>query len=274
MIRLERTSSTSRDSPQATNRIGWLLLVYLLSWLPVVGRSSLPETGILSAETLDLVHYAITAAMLVVARRSLRDYRVDKLSLILFVGFGGILRIPADPAFTEPEPTIWAFTLVAALLVVALLRSRSIRERWAQVSWSWVGLGLISSAGPVLVAAVVLTLITGTRTVISPVAPISGPALFYMFIYWMGHAAVLEEPAFRGFLWGYLGQHRWSGVQIWLLQAALFWLGHLRYFDNPLLFWVTVPLGGLLLGWLSWHSKSLAPSMVAHAAYNTLVAFL
>jgi membrane protease YdiL (CAAX protease family) len=271
-----------QDSPQAassqsqvTRRIGWLLLVYLLSWLPAIGRKTLPDTGsIVSVETLDLLHYATTAAMLVVARRSLREFRIDKLSLTFFVVFGAILRIPASPTISKTEPTFWAFSLIAVVLVIAIFRSRSALERWAHASWAWVGLGLISSVGPILLVAVVHTLVTGSPTVMALAAPLSGPALSYLFIYWMGHAAVLEEPAFRGFLWGYLEQHRWSGMRIWLLQAALFWLGHLRYIDNPLLFWVTVPLGGLLLGWLSWHSKSLAPSMVAHAAYNTLGAFL
>ena len=271
-----------QDSPQVagsqsqvTRRIGWLLLVYLLSWIPVIGRTNLPQTGaIVSVEALDLFHYIVTAAMLLVARRSLREFRIDKLSLTFFVVFGAILRIPASPSISRTEPTFWVFSLTAAVLVVAVFRSRSMRQRWAQLSWSWVGLGLISSIGPILLVAAVSTLVTGTPTVIALAGPLSGPALFYVFVYWMGHAAVLEEPAFRGFLWGFLEQRHWSGVRIWLLQAGLFWLGHLRYIENPLLFWVTVPAGGLFYGWLSWQSKSLAPSIVAHATYNSIAAFL
>lgn len=231
------------------------------------------EAGI-SPELIDVVRYALIAAMLVVARKRLRVFRIDKLSVASFVVFGAILRIPASSGETATQPTFWLFSVIAFPLAAVLFRTRSTEDRWEGVNWGWIGLALLSAPLPIVGVAAIAGLVTGIPTTIAPTAPLTLPALNYLFVYWMGHAAVLEEPAFRGFLWGFLEQHRWRGVHIWLLQAALFWLGHLRYFSNPFLFWVTVPLGGLLLGWLSWHSKSIAPSVVAHAAYNTLIAFL
>lgn len=260
---------------ESTRRIGWLLLIYLLFWVLVGSRLAVPEvSALISAELVDLLRYALVAAMLLVSRRDLRDFRIDRLAAVFFVVFGALLRIPAVPGLPNPEPTLWVFGLIALSLVVLVYRSPSTHPRWAAINWGWIGLALISAPLPIVGVAATQTLLTGSRTTIVPTAQFSGPALAYLFVYWMGHAAALEEPAFRGFLWGYLERQQLKGAHIWLLQAALFWLGHLRYLGNPFLFWVTVPLGGLLMGWLSWHSKSLAPSMVAHAAYNTLVAFL
>jgi membrane protease YdiL (CAAX protease family) len=90
----------------------------------------------------------------------------------------------------------------------------------------------------------------------------------------MSRAVILEEPVFRGFLWGFLRERGWNEKVIWLSQAALFWLAHLNYVQRPYTFWLVIPLSGLVYGWLAWKSRSLAPSMLAHAAYNSLAAVL
>jgi membrane protease YdiL (CAAX protease family) len=84
------------------------------------------------------------------------------------------------------------------------------------------------------------------------------------------HAAILEEPIFRGFLWGYLANRGWRDKSIWIIQGALFWLAHLSYWDRPYTFFVTVPAGSLLLGWLAWRSRSVGACMVAHGLFNAL----
>jgi membrane protease YdiL (CAAX protease family) len=102
---------------------------------------------------------------------------------------------------------------------------------------------------------------------------VTAGGLLIGFLSFLGNSAVLEEPAFRGFLWGYLEDFRWKPIQIWLLQAAMFLLAHLRYIDRPFTFLVAVPAAGLLFGWLSWKSRSIAASLVAHAAYNSIATY-
>ncbi|CAG0930278.1 hypothetical protein TFLX_01635 [Thermoflexales bacterium] len=91
------------------------------------------------------------------------------------------------------------------------------------------------------------------------------------FIYQLGYAAVSEEPLFRGFLWGYLRKLKCPEKWIWLFQTGLFMLGHIYYVTNaPVSFWIIVPVGGLVTGWLAWRSRSIATSMAAHGALNAL----
>ncbi len=104
------------------------------------------------------------------------------------------------------------------------------------------------------------------------------PSLFVLVAQWgiglgyqTGYAAVSEEPLFRGFLWGYLRKGGWSDGWICLFQAGLFMLGHIYYLNSlPISFWIIVPTGGLVLGWLAWRSRSIATSISAHATLNAL----
>lgn len=89
------------------------------------------------------------------------------------------------------------------------------------------------------------------------------------FLYQLGFAAVMEEPLFRGFLWGYLRKLKWREVWIWLFQASLFMISHFYYINRfPLTFWIGTPVSALVLGWLAWRSRTIATSMVAHGIMN------
>lgn len=188
--------------------------------------------------------------------------------------FGGVLRIPPPSAVsTAIDPIYYAFGLIALLLVGVLLRSRPYRGRWAATDWRWLVLGLLLGVAEVLVFAILGPLFSGESIRLRPTWPITTGGLFVTFLYQMGHTAILEEPLFRGFLWGYLEHRRWHPAYIWQLQAVVFWLAHLRYIERPFTFWVALPIGGLVFGWPSWKSKSISASLLAHAAYNTVGAF-
>jgi membrane protease YdiL (CAAX protease family) len=92
------------------------------------------------------------------------------------------------------------------------------------------------------------------------------------FVYHLGFASISEEPLFRGFLWGYLRRLGWKDIWIWPAQAAIFMSAHLYFIDAlPFEFWIVVPLAGLILGLFAWWSRSIAPGMMAHAAFNASV---
>lgn len=85
----------------------------------------------------------------------------------------------------------------------------------------------------------------------------------------LGYAAVIEEPVFRGFLWGYLRLKGWKDINTWIFQAVLFMLAHIYYWNTlPFSFWLVVPLSGLTLGVLAWKTRTITPSMAAHATEN------
>lgn len=273
---LEGQASPQEKRNPIVSRIGWFLLAYLLVGILLVNLLVLLgqiETYDI-IQKLDFAVYAITAAMMAVARKSFRDFRIDRLSIILFIVFGTVLRIPPPSAVASAiDPTYYAFGLIALVLAVVVHRSRKIRGRWASTDWRWLVMGAFSGLVLVPVFAILGPLFSGESIRLRPAWPITTGALFLTFIYQMGHTAILEEPVFRGFLWGYLEQRRWHPAYIWQLQAALFWIAHLRYYERPFTLWVALPVGGLLFGWLSWKSRSISASLLAHAVYNTVGAF-
>jgi len=96
-----------------------------------------------------------------------------------------------------------------------------------------------------------------------------------LFMVQLTAAATLEEPLFRGFLWGYLRIMGWKDKWILLFQAFLFWIGHIYYWNSaPYSFWIIVPVGGLVLGLLAWKSHSIVTSMVSHGLFNSIGDFL
>ena len=269
----EAPATIQEERHPIVGRIGWLLLAYFLIRIPLVNLlvlGGLTESYDL-VQKLELASYVICAAMMAVASKSFRDFRIDRLSIILFIVFGTVLRIPPPSAVsTAIDPIYYAFGLIALVLAVVVLRSRQFRGRWARTNWRWLVLGLLLEVGLGLFLATVASVFSRLSIALQQAQQITTGAFFLTFLFEMGHSAILEEPAFRGFLWGYLEQRGWHPASIWQFQAALFWLAHLRYIDTPFTFWIAVPAGGLLLGWLSWKSKSISASLLAHAAYNSL----
>ena len=88
-------------------------------------------------------------------------------------------------------------------------------------------------------------------------------------VYHLGFAPINEEPLFRGFLWGYLRQLPWKESWILFFQAFLFTSAHVYYATQfPLRFWILIPLAGLLFGLLTWRSRSISPTILAHGLVN------
>lgn len=257
----EAPATTQEERHPIVRGIGWLLLIYFLIRIPLVNLLVL--RGL--AENYDLVQkiefavYVLSAAMMAVTRNSFRDFRIDRLSIILFIVFGTVLRIPPPSAVsTANEPTYYAFGIIALALGLIVLRSRRYPGRWAGADWRWLVLGLLLGVVQVLVIATLGPLFSGESIRLRSTWPITTGGLLLTFLYQIGHSAILEEPAFRGFLWGYLEQRRWHPAYIWQLQAALFWIAHLNYFDRPFTLWISLPVAGLLYGWLSWKSGSIS----------------
>jgi membrane protease YdiL (CAAX protease family) len=88
-------------------------------------------------------------------------------------------------------------------------------------------------------------------------------------VYQLFYAGGMEEPLFRGFLWGALRQAGWKDGWICMFQAGLFCLGHIFYLTGGL-YWSFgfTFLAGLVWGILAWRSHSIAPSMLAHGFSN------
>jgi membrane protease YdiL (CAAX protease family) len=79
-----------------------------------------------------------------------------------------------------------------------------------------------------------------------------------------------EEVIFRGALWAYVRSLGLGEQAAFYTQAILFWISHHGFvlLPNPYLFWVSVPILAILLGLMTWRSKSLTPSTISHFLFN------
>lgn len=216
----------------------------------------------------------LTVLLILVERRRLEEFHVDGWALFLYiaaplVGWAIYRNGFFNVAEVLPAAPIAALCLVAG---VHLTRERLPHFHWRTLAWM----------GAAVVLGLAVAAALGVAEGMSHQIPglVQEPASVYwrrlapripqQFLYQTAGAASLEEPLFRGFLWGYLKQARWRDSRIWLLQAGLFMLGHFYYFGRFWFsFWVIVPAGALFLGWLAWRSRSIAPGMLAHGVLNT-----
>jgi membrane protease YdiL (CAAX protease family) len=220
--------------------------------------------------------YLLVSVLLVWESQSLQDYHINNLAIWMVILFKPLETIylslwkelNSPLAFPKiPSLVIWLTTLGLLVYFRPRLFQRGTIRRG---DLKWLLLGGVAGLGVVLFMCYPMSFqISGLPSSIAVL-----PILMNGFVnipYQVGYAAVSEEPVFRGFLWGYLQKMGWRDVWIWLFQAGLFWLGHLFYINSaPISFWLLIPLGGLVLGWLAWRSRSIATSMAAHGVMNGL----
>jgi membrane protease YdiL (CAAX protease family) len=252
-------------------RITWLLVaglfilrIPLLTFLPMLDPDSYDWVDPLYV----IGTYFLAALLIWWERERLADFHVDKLVLVIFI-FGMPLYVileRLDVFDSPPQSPAYLLCLPTALgLGIALLRTRPQFPQLSSKLWRWMIIGFVSG---VALAAYFGSILTRTLPGWGHVTPT--PALLILLpLRQMFTAALVEEIFFRGFLWGSLRKAGIKDVWCWLIQAGLFWLGHayaLLY--APFSFWMLVPVGGLVLGWLAWRSRSIGPGILAHGLAN------
>ena len=83
-------------------------------------------------------------------------------------------------------------------------------------------------------------------------------------------AIVFEEVLFRGALWAYIRGLGLSEQIAFYTTAFFYWISHHRLIalSSPYVFWVSLPIQAILLGLMTWRSKSLTPSTISHFLFN------
>jgi membrane protease YdiL (CAAX protease family) len=222
--------------------------------------------------------YMLTLALVWVERRRLAEFHIDALALVLILACKptetillALTRAPGRYSLKLGHPASAVIWAAAIVMSVVIYRRRS---RPTVFGLRWFGIG--AAIGVVLAVVMAYPIsfqISGEDLHRSlrdsgALMPIS---IVSTFLYQLGYAATAEEPLFRGFLWGYLRKLGWREGRILIFQALLFSLAHIYYMkDLPISFWIVVPSSAVVLGLLVWRSRTIACSMAAHAALNSL----
>ena len=85
--------------------------------------------------------------------------------------------------------------------------------------------------------------------------------------------ATYEVLLFWGILWMVLKKLKINNIGIIFIAAVLFWFAHINLFPSKT-FWVTMPIIGLWLGYLTSRSKSLVPATITYFIYNMIASIL
>ncbi len=221
----------------------------------------------LSAEIIDILIFLIIMVLLLINFHDLENYNIDLLTLLIVFAFIFLYCV-----LLNKSPLTWLYILlwimISATTIAILAIKKTKLRKPDNISILWFGGSII--LGVVIGLFFSLLIINGTQSTSAPTTTLSARMVVFFFTWSMAAASIPEELFFRGFLWGFLKKSGFKENKIILIQAALFWIGHLYYYNIKITFWIIIPTSGLLLGWLTYKSKSIFPSLIVHAIYNTL----
>jgi membrane protease YdiL (CAAX protease family) len=276
---MDLTQETNTTSHQ---RIFLLVLLGLLILrIPFVGFMKLFEVQWEWIPIIfDIGTYLLTTFLIWWEVDHLADYHIDTLVVLIVVLFKPIQTLILklwgfnDHLLTFPSLPSLLIWLIAIVFALGMWSKRSRLTAVRSVSIRWLLTGMLVG----LLTAVVLSFpmslqipkaeLTSEPSIGAATLTVLAQVLL-AFPYQIGYAAVTEEPLFRGFLWGYLRKLQWREVWIWLFQAGLFTFAHIYYIiKHPISFWIIVPVGALVLGFLAWRSRTIAASMAVHGMMN------
>jgi membrane protease YdiL (CAAX protease family) len=221
--------------------------------------------------------YLLIAVLIWWERNQLADYHIDILALLFIIGKPlELLLYKLNLPFSFPPMSIayYLYIPISLGLLISLLITRPIINKITFRIVYWILIGIL--VGILFgVYGGIITRIFYNKGIADH---LSINILLFYPIQQMLYAGVIEEPFFRGFLWGVLRKFGIKDFWILIIQAVLFWIGHLFHLVNgaTFSFWLFIPIGSLLLGILAWRSKSITVSILAHGfsnSYLQIIAF-
>jgi len=252
--------------------VGLLVLRFPVLLIPHYGLLPISkETALMFFENGT---YLLTAIMVLLKRDALADYHIDRFALVLLTlaPIGLCLSEYLLRGWEHVQLSGWVNAGISIGLLLALLVWKpALPKRGARKTLLWVGIAIAVGLLWSVVAGYLIHLQRGAQSLVGMALPQMIFRAFVAIFIQLGNAATIEEPLFRGFLWGFLKERHWKEKWIWLFQALLFMLGHIYYLGSAnYSFFLVVPLGALLLGWMAWRSRSIGTSMIVHGIGNSL----
>jgi len=270
-------NQTQGENKSRHQWVFWLVLIGLLTLrIPFLAGMHFFNIQQDWADTaFEIGTYLLTIFLIWWELDHLADYHIDALAVIIIIffkpiqtlilkdwGFGRPLEFPSIPSLL-----IW---LIAIVFAMGIWWKRSKLLAIKPINLGWLFIGILAGLAMTIVLSFPMSFQISSDQIIHGLSVKGTLAQIpSAFVYQIGYAAVSEEPLFRGFLWGYLRKLKWRELWIWLFQAGLFTFSHIYYINRyPISFWIIVPVGALILGWLAWRSRTIASSMAAHGMIN------
>ncbi len=238
-----------------------VIMLFILR-VPLLGFSGF----IVNDKSMSLIYtifmigtYFFSALFLWLERGNLKDYHVDIIAIIIFA-LGPFWYLYSNLIIRIP------MMIIGIGLLIALKISKCKFQKVTLANIKWILIGLAIGAITAIISSPLLS-----KQVTNTGMKATASIVVMSFLTQLTNAAIFEEPFFRGILWGVLKKYKCKDLWICLIQAVLFWISHIYYINSsPYSFWIVVPLGGVVLGVLSWRSRSIGTSMAAHGMINGL----
>lgn len=262
------------------DRITWLLIAGLLFLrFPLIFLASMidKKTAVWAYPAADIGTYLLIALLILWERDRLAQSNIDGLAL------GILLAKPVESIFYVAwgKMIYLLYIPIGIGLALALLRLRPAVSGPNKKSWRWLAAGILTGMAFGIITGYIFSHFQASgpgwvgkqsfsTILLKPLFLIQ--YLGFMIInpvQQMFYAGAMEEPLFRGFLWGALRRLGWRNGWICLFQAGIFCLGHIYYIPAKL-YWSFgfTFIAALVFGFLAWRSRSIATSMAAHGFVN------
>ncbi len=263
-------------------QIAWFVLsLLLLLRLPftIIIIFLLPIENQNGSAIYEVGTYLLTAFLVLWEYDNLSDFHIETSALALIIFLRPVQTLilnywGVDSPLAFPNPFGLMLSAISIGLFIALWRKGWRLTPVSRATLGWLIVGLF--AGIFVSVLENLKLFSSSLSHVHSfrIAPVLVPTSLNL-LYHLSFAPINEEPLFRGFLWGYLRRRQWNETWIWLLQGGLFTIAHVYFASQyPVIFWIFIPFSGLLLGWLAWRARTIAPGMLAHALINGSVYIL
>jgi membrane protease YdiL (CAAX protease family) len=224
--------------------------------------------------------YFLTTLFIFLERARLDRYHITTLSLALFIALPIIQPILLQQVVNSLRHRL-AFeldrspqVLIGLSLAASLVLSRKPRTLTGREPVAWLLVSLVAGILFGVLGWVLIDIQTYGRFKLSGLLlrpNVIAPQLAYSTVFQASVASIDEEPLFRGLMWGYFRGRGWRDSQVFLFQALLFWSAHFyRAIDQPITWFILIPIASILFGWIAWKSRSITGSMITHAISNAL----
>lgn len=244
---------------------GGLLAAYFVIRLIVssfhLTQSAIPSPFVVASTML---MFFIIGGLLLFNIRNLSAYNIDHASVVIIFLFSTLLRSRKIDTNNSLVLEV-LFLLLAVLLFIFFinrkpkLERRNIFNKWFFIAifTGWLYANAKAYLDPINHE------FSGTIRLSSALAFFAHGVFFEI-----GTAGLLEEPIYRGFLFGFLRDLGLKPYQVILIQGLFFWVSHYNLILRPFTFWFFLPVMCLLLGFLAYKSRSIIPPMITHVFYN------